>query len=85
MSWNTNDRKPETSVLIRRIDLSPSIEEVPFHMNRRQLSVRLAHAITIHKAQSQSFKKVGVYLLNSVFSNGQLYVAFFRVMSKKNF
>jgi hypothetical protein len=36
-------------VIIPRINLSPSIEEIPFHMTRRQFPIRLAHAITINK------------------------------------
>ena len=77
--------KAGTSVLIPRIDLSPSIEEVPFHMKRRQFSVKLVHVMTIRKAQGQSFKKVGFYLPHPVFSHGQLYVVFSRLMRKKNF
>ena len=38
--------KSGTSVLIPRIDVSLSIEEVPFHTKRRQFPVRLAHAMT---------------------------------------
>ena len=41
----------KASVLITRIDLSPSIEEVPFHMKTRQFPVRLAHAMTINKVK----------------------------------
>ncbi|ETN77280.1 hypothetical protein NECAME_11153 [Necator americanus] len=48
---------------------------------RRQFPARLAFAMTINKAQGQSFDKVGVCLLEDVFSHGQLYVAFFRVRS----
>jgi ATP-dependent DNA helicase PIF1 len=71
-------------VIIPRINLSPSTEEIPFHMIRRQCPISLAHAITINKSQGQSFKKVGVYLPTPVFGYGQLYVALSRAMSKQN-
>ena len=40
-----------------------------------QFPVRLAFAMTINKSQGQSVKNVGLYLLTTVFSHGQLYVA----------
>ena len=67
-------RKAEMCVLIPKIDLSLSIEEVPFQMKRRSFSVRLAYAMTISKARGKSFKKIKIYLPNPVFSHGQLYV-----------
>ena len=48
-------------VIIPRINLSPSIDEVPFHMTRRQFPKRPADIITISKSQCQSFKNVGFY------------------------
>ena len=71
-------------VLLPRIDLSPDTDEIPFYMNRRQFPIRLAFAMTINKAQGQSFDSVGLYLPTQVFSHGQLYVALSRSTSKKN-
>jgi ATP-dependent DNA helicase PIF1 len=65
-------------VLIPRIDLIPSDEDIPFQLRRRQFPVRLAFAMTINKSQRQTFDKVGIYLKTPVFSHGQLYVAFSR-------
>jgi hypothetical protein len=72
-------------VFIPRVDLIPSEDEFPVTIRRRQFPVRLAFAMTINKFQGQTFEKVGIYLPSPVFSHGQLYVAFSRSKSKKNF
>jgi hypothetical protein len=61
-----------------RIDLITTENTLPFTMKRRQFPVKLAFAMTINKAQGQSFQKVAIYLNKPVFSHGQLYVALSR-------
>lgn len=70
------------NALIPRIPMIPS--DLPFQFKRLQFPVKPCFAITINKAQGQSFKFVGVDLRESVFSHGQLYVALSRVGSKDN-
>lgn len=61
--------------MLPRIELQPSSQEIAFTFIRRQFPVRLGYAITINRAQGQSFEEVGVLLTDPVFSHGQLYVA----------
>ena len=71
------------TVLIPRIPLIPS--DYPFDFKRLQFPLKLCFAITINKCQGQTLKVAGVDLREDCFSHGQLYVAFSRVSSKKNF
>ena len=65
-------------MLIPRIRLSPNAETLPVPLKRLQFPVRLAFAMTINKSQEQLVEHVGINLQTSVFSHGQLYVAFSR-------
>ena len=69
-------------VLIPRIRLSPNAETLPVPLKRLQFPVRLAFAMTINKSQGQSVEHVGINLQTSVFSHGQLYMAFSRCTSR---
>ena len=65
-------------VHIPRVDLLTADGMLPFTMRRRQFPVKVAFAMTINKAQGQSFSTVGTYLSRPVFGHGQLYVALSR-------
>ena len=71
-------------VYIPRIDLESNENVLPFIMRRRQFPFIVAFAVTINKAQGQTYETVGLYLPDTVFSHGQLYVALSRTQSRKN-
>ena len=72
-----NSRK----VLIPRITLRPKDREFAFEWTRRQFPVRVCFAMTINKSQGQTLQNVGIWLNDSCFAHGQLYVAVSRVGS----
>ena len=71
-------------VLIPRITLKPKDREFPFEWCRRQFPVRVSFAMTINKSQGQTLQNVGVWLSDTCFGHGQLYVAISRVGSVKH-
>lgn len=76
---NPDGRLSNQRVFIPRVDfITSNTSTLPFTLKRRQFPVRIAYCLTINKAQGQSFDSVGIYLPNSVFNHGQLYVAFSR-------
>ncbi|PIC11535.1 hypothetical protein B9Z55_029018 [Caenorhabditis nigoni] len=68
-------------VLILRIKLSFD-SGIPFVLQRRQFPVRPAFAMTVNKAQGQTFDRIGLLLDASIFAHGQLYVALTRTRTK---
>jgi ATP-dependent DNA helicase PIF1 len=68
------------SVMIHRMALATSMTPgSQFELVRLQFPIRMAFAMTINKAQGQTFDRVGLYLSSPVFAHGQLYVALSRV------
>lgn len=51
----------------------------PFTLRRRQFPVRPAFAMTVHKSQGQTLRRVGLYMPKPMFAHGMLYVAMSRV------
>ncbi|XP_050338342.1 ATP-dependent DNA helicase PIF6-like [Bactrocera neohumeralis] len=72
-----NGKANGENVLIPRIPMIPT--DMPFNFKRLQFPVRLTFAMTINKAQGQTFQIGGVNLEESCFSHEQLYVACSRV------
>ncbi|XP_032458064.1 uncharacterized protein LOC116738693 [Nasonia vitripennis] len=76
---NLNAIKKGEIIFINRITLYSSETDYPFIFKRRQFSIKVAFAMTINKAQGQTFEKIGIDLRRAVFNHGQLYVALSRV------
>ena len=68
------------TIFIPRIPIIPT--DIPFSFKRTQFPVRLSFAMTINKAQGQTFNSVGLDLEQDPFSHGQLYVGLSRVGRK---
>jgi len=59
--------------------ITPEASGLPFTILRRQFPVMPAYCLSVHKAQGQSLKKVGLIFESDPFTHGQLYVALSRV------
>ena len=55
----------------------------PFKFQMRQFPLCMCFAMTINKSQGQSLSHVGLYMQKPVFTHDQLYVAIYRVKSRK--
>ena len=69
--------KTDVALDLHNVDLALD----PFTFTSRQCPIKPSYAMVINKSQSQTLTKVGIYLPQSVFTHGQLYVAMLRVKS----
>jgi len=65
------------TIFLSSIIIIPNDTGYSFTTKRHQFPI-MTFALTINKAQGQSFKQIGIYLSSNVFSHGKLYVAFSR-------
>ena len=70
-------------VILPRINLLSAPTGMPFKLNRIQIPLKLAYAMTINKSQCQTLNKIGIILTpeKQCFSHGHLYAALSRVSS----
>jgi ATP-dependent DNA helicase PIF1 len=80
----TGDKKGEIVHVPRITTDSKTDPDMPFVLKRLQFPIRLAFAMTINKAQGQTFENVGLLLnqKDAIFLHGQLYVGLSRSTSK---
>jgi hypothetical protein len=69
-------------IIIPKIRMTANVDGMT--LVRVQLPLQVAFAMTINKAQGQSFETVGIYLRKPPFAHGQLYVALSRTRAKKS-
>ena len=75
-----NGSRTGETIFIPRITLNEE-KNVPCPMSRHQFPVKLAMALTVHKTQSQTIKRLGIDLRRDCFSYGHIYTAFSRATS----
>ena len=53
--------------------------KLPFELTWFQFRLKIAFVLTINRAKEQSFRKCGILLPKTVWTHGQVYVAFLTV------
>jgi uncharacterized protein YpiB (UPF0302 family) len=71
-------------VFLSRMKLETEDKNMPVQIAREQFPLIPAFAMTINKSQGQTIERVGIYLQDSVFAHGQLYVASSRTRLPQN-
>jgi ATP-dependent DNA helicase PIF1 len=72
--------------VIPRINFTvlPSASGLPFALSRRQYPLIPAYALTVHRVQGQTLKRMGLYFTGDAFCHGLLFTALSRVRSWMN-
>ena len=75
----------EKEFFLPRIPFIPiKNEKHIFPFKQTQFPLRLSFGMTINKAQGQTLDYVGIYLPETIFSHGQLYVVLFRAKTSNS-
>jgi hypothetical protein len=70
----TNTHADKIELILRIIFFTFSSLQLPSILRRIQFPIQLAFVISINISQGQTLNVVGIFLIKSVFSHGQLYV-----------
>ena len=74
-----------STILIPRIPMISKDSSYPVAFKRTQFPVLGAYYLTMNRAQGQTLERGGMYLEESVFSHGHLYVGFGRCGDPRSF
>jgi ATP-dependent DNA helicase PIF1 len=80
----SNNSLDDDILFIPKIPNTTSDCQFPALLKRIQFPILGAYYITINRAQGQTLKYAGLFLQNSVFTHGQLYVALSRCGDPNN-
>ena len=81
---NSNNSLDDDILFIPKIPNTTSDSQFLALLKRIQFPILGAYYITINRAQAQTLKYAGLYLQNSVFTHGQLYVALSKCKDPNN-
>lgn len=71
--------------VLPRIPMASSAgSKLPFVLRRLQFPIKVAFALTINRSQGQTFMRAGILIPRSVWTHGQIYVAFSRCGDPNN-
>ena len=81
---NSNPGDKNRFLILPRIPMVYGGKSFPFKLKRLQFPIKIAFTLTINRAQGQSASKCGILLPKSIWTHGQIYVAFSRCGNPNN-